>query len=112
MRRRRTRFGHPVSWNPAARPWSQLIAVDFTAKRSGCGVYIEPLKTYRPRFVFLPDEGMYWFLRLIQGRKPSDLVFIRDNVKPLFGNQKHLFKAAVREVGLPGEFSFHGLRHT
>ncbi len=67
---------------------------------------------YRPRFVFLPDEGMAWFLNLVAGRKGKDLVFVRDSGKPWFGNYKHLFKAAVREAGLPDEFTFHGLRHT
>lgn len=80
--------------------------------RDGYGVYIAPSKTYRPRFVFLPDEGMAWFLNLVRDRKPNDLVFVRDNGKPWFGNQKGLFKAAVREAELPEDFSFHGLRHT
>lgn len=80
--------------------------------RDGYGVYILPAKKYRPRFVFLPDEGMAWFLSLVRGRKPKDLVFVRDGGKPWFGNQKHLFKASVRKAGLPEEFTFHGLRHT
>lgn len=80
--------------------------------RDGYGVYVNPSKTFRPRFVFLPDEGMAWFLDLIRGRKPKDLLFIRDDGRPWYGNQKHLFKAAVREAGLPDEFTFHGLRHT
>jgi hypothetical protein len=80
--------------------------------RDGYGVYVAPSKTYRPRFVFLPDEGMAWFLSLVAKRNPNDLVFVRDNGKPWFGNQKGLFKAAVRQAGLPDEFAFHGLRHT
>lgn len=80
--------------------------------RDGYGVYILPVKKYRPRFVFLPDEGMAWFLELVRGKKPKDLVFTRDSGLAWFGNQKHLFKAAVREAGLPDEFTFHGLRHT
>lgn len=80
--------------------------------RDGYGVYISRAKKYRPRFVFLPDEGMAWFLDLVRGRKPKDLVFVRDSGKPWLGNNKHLFKAAVREAGLPDEFTFHGLRHT
>lgn len=80
--------------------------------RDGYGVYVRPSKTFRPRFVFLPDEGMAWFLELIKNRKPKELVFIRDDGRPWYGNQKHLFKAAVRETGLPDEFTFHGLRHT
>lgn len=80
--------------------------------RDGYGVYINPMKQYRPRFVFLPDEGMAWFLQLTKSKKPKDLLFIRDSGKPWYGNYKHLFKAAVREAGIPDEFTFHGLRHT
>ena len=80
--------------------------------RDGYGIYIAPLKSYKPRFVFLPDEAMLWFLRLVEGKKPNEALFLRDCGKPWFGNQKHLFKQAVRDAGLPDEFSFHGLRHT
>lgn len=80
--------------------------------RDGYGVYVAPLKNYRPRFVFLPDEAMLWFLELIRGKRPNDLVFVRDCGKPWFGNQKGLFKQAVRAAELPDDFTFHGLRHT
>ena len=80
--------------------------------RDGYGVYVLPLKTYRPRFVFLPDEGMAWFLSLTKNKKPKDLLFVKDSGTPWYGNHKHLFKAAVREAGLPDDFTFHGLRHT
>jgi integrase len=80
--------------------------------RDGYGVYIEPLKNYRPRFVFLPDEAMLWFLELTRGKGSNDLMFTRDCGKPWFGNQKGLFKQAVRDAELPDDFTFHGLRHT
>ena len=80
--------------------------------RDGYGVYVLPVKKYRPRFVFLPDEGMAWFLELVRGKKPKDLLFIRDSGQPWFGNQKGLFKMAVREAALPEETTFHSLRHT
>jgi len=80
--------------------------------RDGYGVYIPRAKNYRARFIFLPDEGMGWFLDLIRGRKRKDFVFVRDNGKSWIGNQKSLFKSAVRAAELPDEFTFHGLRHT
>lgn len=80
--------------------------------REGYGIYVAPLKTYRPRFVFLPDEGMAFFLSLCEGRGPRDPVFVRDSGRPWLGNHRHLFKAAVRASGVPNEFTFHGLRHT
>ena len=80
--------------------------------RDGYGLYIAPSKNYRPRFVFLPDEAMLWFLQMVRGKGRDDLVFTRDCGKPWFGNQKGLFKQAVREAQLPEDFTFHGLRHT
>ncbi|SEP82335.1 Phage integrase family protein [Devosia sp. YR412] len=80
--------------------------------RDGYGVYIPRAKNYRARFIFLPDEGMAWFLDLVRGRKRKDFVFVRESGKPWIGNQKSLFKNAVRAAELPDEFTFHGLRHT
>ena len=80
--------------------------------RDGYGIYVSPLKCYRPRFVFLPDEGMAFFLSLCEGLASRDPVFIRDDGHPWRGNHRHLFKATVRSAKLPDEFSFHGLRHT
>ncbi|MCR6671484.1 site-specific integrase [Devosia ginsengisoli] len=80
--------------------------------RDGYGIYVSPAKSYRARFVFLPDEGMAWFLDLIRGRKRREYVFMRDGGGRWKGGQKPLFKAAVRAAELPDEFTFHGLRHT
>ena len=80
--------------------------------RDGYGVYVTPVKKYRPRFVFLPDEGMIFFLELARGKRANDLLFVRDDGKPWFMRHRPLFKAAIREAGLPAEFTFHGLRHT
>jgi integrase len=81
--------------------------------RDGYGVYIPPSKTHRPRFVFLPDEGMAWFLSIIKNRGPEERVFLTRWGKDWRGSSpKLLFKEAVRKAGLPEEFSFHGLRHT
>jgi integrase len=81
--------------------------------REGYGVYVSPLKTYRPRFVFLPDEGMAFFLSLCKGRPSREPVFLRNDGRPwLARHHRHLFKNAVHSAGLPEEFTFHGLRHT
>lgn len=80
--------------------------------RDGYGVYVTAMKTHRARFVFLPDEGMAWFLALIKGRDPAEPVFINDVTRRPFGKYRHLFREAVREAGLPRGFGFHGLRHT
>jgi integrase/recombinase XerD len=79
--------------------------------RDGYGVNIEPLKSKRARFVFLPDEAMAWFLDLAKGRKASDLIFARDDGRP-WTDYYYNFKVAVTKAGLPKEFTFHGLRHT
>ena len=88
----------------------QLTPTDVA--RDGYGIYVAPVKSYRPRFVFLPDEGMAFFLSLCEGLTSRDPIFIRDNGHPWRGNHRHLFKATVRSAKLPDDFSFHGLRHT
>ena len=80
--------------------------------RDGYGVYVEPQKSYKPRFVFLPDEGMAFFLALADGKAPGDLLFTRSDGRAWRYNMKVPFKRAVREAGLPDAFTFHGLRHT
>lgn len=81
--------------------------------RDGYGVYVPPSKSHRPRFVFLPDEGMAWFLSLTKGRGPDERLFLTRFGKHWRGSShKLLFREAVRSSGLPKEFSFHGLRHT
>ncbi len=76
------------------------------------GVYIRPLKSYRGRYVYLPDEGMTLFLDLCEGKDDEELVFRMNSGRSWSGGHKHLFKAAVRDAGLPESFVFHGLRHT
>ncbi|MHA7827792.1 MAG: tyrosine-type recombinase/integrase [Roseovarius sp.] len=76
------------------------------------GVLVTPSKSRKPRYVFLPDEGMAFFLSLCRGRDANDYVFLHQNGKSWQGRHKHLFKASVRDAGLPDEFVFHGLRHT
>lgn len=76
------------------------------------GLDIAPRKSYRWRHVYLPEEGMAFFLRLCDGRQPNEAVFLMQSRRVWDGNHKHLFRAAVRDAGLPEGFVFHGLRHT
>lgn len=76
------------------------------------GIYVRPLKSYRGRYVHLPDEGMTFFLDLCDGKDEEAIVFAMDSGRQWSGGHKHLFKAAVRKAGLPETFVFHGLRHT
>ncbi|WP_320178993.1 site-specific integrase [Roseovarius pacificus] len=76
------------------------------------GVYVTPSKSRKPRYVFLPDEGMAFFLSLCRGREANEYVFLHESGTSWQGRHKHLFKAAVRDADLPEEFVFHGLRHT
>jgi len=80
--------------------------------RDGYGVYVAPSKTYRARFVFLPDEGMAFFLALIKGRPKGASLFRAYRETQWTSYQRKLFKKAVRAAGLPANFTFHGLRHT
>ena len=76
------------------------------------GIYVAPLKSYRGRYVCLPDEGMTFFLDQCMGKDEEDFVFKMASGKNWTGCHKHLFKEAVRKAGLPEPFVFHGLRHT
>lgn len=76
------------------------------------GIRIGAFKRSPARFVFLPDEGMAFFLRMIDGKRPKDHVFRSDKGKVWQRQHTSLFRRAVREAGLPSDFVFHGLRHT
>lgn len=76
------------------------------------GIRISAFKRSPARFVFLPDEGMAFFLRMIEGKAPKDQVFRSDKGKIWQRQHTSLFRRAVREAGLPPDFVFHGLRHT
>lgn len=76
------------------------------------GIYVEANKSGGPRFVFLPDEGLAFFLKLTRNRSSEDFVFKHQDGTDWRGRYKHLFRNAVREAGLPEGFVFHGLRHT
>lgn len=77
------------------------------------GIFVAPQKSWRSRYVNLPDEGMSFFLDQCENKQDDDLVFRRDGGRSWqYGAHKHLFKEAVHRAGLPHEFVFHGLRHT
>ena len=76
------------------------------------GIYVAPLKSYRGRYVCLPDEGMTFFLDQCLDKTEEDFVFKMASGKNWTGCHKHLFKEAVRKAELPEPFVFHGLRHT
>jgi len=76
------------------------------------GIRVGAFKRSPARFVFLPDEGMAFFLRMIDGKSPKDHVFRSDKGKVWQRQHTNLFRRAVREAGLPPDFVFHGLRHT
>lgn len=76
------------------------------------GLRIAAFKRSPARFVFLPDEGMAFFLRKIQGKSPKDPVFRSDKGKLWQRQHSNLFRRAVSRAGLPEAFVFHGLRHT
>jgi integrase len=80
--------------------------------RDGPGVYVTPVKCYRPRVVMLPDEGLAFFQKLAAGKKPNDLLFVRKDGRQWYTNHRPGFKRAVFDAELPEDFCFHGLRHT
>ena len=70
------------------------------------------MKSYRGRYVILPNEGMSFFLDQSEALEDEDLAFRMSSGRSWSGCHKHLFKEAVRRAGLPEGFVFHGLRHT
>jgi integrase/recombinase XerD len=80
--------------------------------RQGFGLRVDAFKRAPARFVFLPDEGMAFFLKLCQGKSDRDYVFLSHRKLPWRRQHTPLFRRAVTKAGLPEEFVFHGLRHT
>lgn len=76
------------------------------------GVYVRPMKSYRGRYVHLPEEGMSFFLDQCETKDEEDLIFRMSSGRPWSGSHKHLFRQAVIAATLPPGFVFHGLRHT
>ncbi len=76
------------------------------------GIHVTPVKTYRPRFVYLPDEGLRFFAALASGKRANDPLFVRSGGNLWHFNHTHPLKAAVLAAGLPRAFRFHDLRHT
>ncbi|MBA2365831.1 MAG: tyrosine-type recombinase/integrase [Actinobacteria bacterium] len=61
----------------------------------------------------LPDWLCPLLLQQLEDRAPDDFIFVGGGGAPLRDHwvRRH-FKKAVHEVGLPGHFRFHDLRHT
>ena len=76
------------------------------------GLRMAAFKRSPARFVFLPDEGMAFFLRMIEGKGPKDHVLRSDKGKIWKRQHANLFRRAVERAKLPPDFVFHGLRHT
>ena len=76
------------------------------------GLFVRTAKSRKSRFIFLPEEGMGFFMGHCSGKHPDELVFRTQQGHKWNGLHKHLFKSAVRASELPEEFVFHGLRHT
>lgn len=76
------------------------------------GIYVAAMKSGPPRFVFLPDEGLEFFLTITKGRSKDEPVFVHQDGNTWRGRYKHLFRNATNAAGLPQGFVFHGLRHT
>ena len=76
------------------------------------GVRIAAFKRSPARYVFLPDEGMAFFLKCCEDKDPRDHVLRSDMGKVWRRQHTSLFRRAVALAKLPSDFVFHGLRHT
>ncbi|MHA6345762.1 tyrosine-type recombinase/integrase [Roseivivax sp. CAU 1761] len=80
--------------------------------RQGFGLRVGSFKRGPERFVFLPDEGMVFFLACCEGKSDRDPVLLSDREKVWRRQHTNLFRRAIAKAGLPTSFVFHGLRHT
>ncbi|KEJ93628.1 hypothetical protein SUH3_18910 [Pseudosulfitobacter pseudonitzschiae] len=80
--------------------------------RDGFGISVKPFKRGPARFVFLPAEGMTFFMKACDGKGHKDHLFLSTKGKPWSRQHTLQFRTAVAKAGLPKEFVFHGLRHT
>lgn len=80
--------------------------------KQGFGIRVGAFKHSPARFVFLPDEGMAFFLSKCEGKSAQDYVLLSDKGKPWRRQHSQLFRRAVAKAGLPRALVFHGLRHT
>lgn len=80
--------------------------------RQGYGIRVGAFKRSPARFVFVPDEGMAFFLSKCEGKTSQDHVLMSDKGKPWRRQHSQLFRRAVAKSGLPRELVFHGLRHS
>lgn len=80
--------------------------------RDGFGLTIQPFKRGPARFVYLPDEGMEFFLEACREKEPQDFVLLSTKGRAWRRQHTLPFRTAVAKAGLPRDFVFHGLRHT
>ena len=76
------------------------------------GIYIARSKNHRTRHVFLPREGMAFFLNLCQGKNRNDLVLLSPNGLPWNRTYRHALTKALGIAKLDKYVTFHTLRHT
>lgn len=92
----------------------ELIALNAEdVARDGYGIYVRPGKTNRARFVFLPDEGMVFFLKLAEGKAPGDPLF-PNPIGIRWGTREYIreMARASKLAEMPVRMCFHVLRHT
>lgn len=92
----------------------ELVAMNVQdVARDGYGVYVPPGKTNKARFVYLPDEGMVFFLKQALGKQPNEPLFVnRFGLRWRPSDYRAQIRKAAVACELPVEMNFHVLRHT
>ena len=75
-------------------------------------LFVTNAKGRRTRYVLLPDEGVEFFRKLVEGRGSTDRLFRKKNGRIWGSEYKSYFQQARRKANLPEYLTFHGLRHT
>jgi len=76
-------------------------------------VRIAQSKSGKPRHVVLNDEGIALFRRLVKGRDPDEVIFLKKNGTRWGKSDQHrLMQSACDCAAIKPRMSFHHLRHT
>jgi integrase len=102
-----------ATFHTGARPPSELAALElrhFDGKR---GQIVIPEGKTGPRVTTLTSEGVAFFKRLAEGRKPRDILLPRADGERWGKSEQHRpMKTALAAAELPSSASMYTIRHT
>ena len=90
---------------------TRLQIADFDERSRS--IHVQQSKSGKARKVYLQDEGIKFFKRLIRDRGSDERMFLRSDGTPWKeAHQARRTRSACEEAGITPPISFHALRHT